>query len=251
MTRWAVVAAPERAAGEAENAQEAARAGSRVGWSAAQGWLARHRLWNIEAGIALLGVILSIGFYTWYAEQGLTLAYGDAISHMSIAYRVFASRDPGLAQLGAVWPPLNHIFMLPFVWNQTLYRSGLGGTIPSMIAYVVAAVYTYRTGAFVFGSWKSGMVAALTLMLNPSILYMQATPMSEMDLICFAVVAVYYACRWSVTLEAPDLTKCAAAVAAGTLIRYDGWALAVALLVIVVAIAWLKRGRLFAEASAL
>ena len=252
MTRWAVVAAPERAAGEAEDAQEAAQTNWRAGWgAAAQGWLARHRLWNIEAGIALLGVILSIGFYTWYAEQGLTLAYGDAISHMSLAYRVFASRDPGLVQLGAVWPPLNHIFMLPFVWNQTLYRSGLGGTIPSMVAYVVAAVYTYRTGALVFGSWRSGVVAALTLMLNPSILYMQATPMSEMDLICFAVVAVYYTCRWSATLEAPDLTKCAAAVAAGTLIRYDGWALAVALLVIIIAIAWIKRGRLFAEASAL
>ena len=243
MARWAAVAAPARS--EDASSVTTSRA------QAARGWLARHGLLRYETLIGLLATALSIGFYVWYAEQGLTLAYGDAISHMSIAYRVFASRNPGLGQLGAVWPPLNHIFMLPFVWNETLYRSGLGGTIPSMIAYVVAAVYMYRTGALVFGSWRSGVVAALTLMLNPSVLYMQATPMSEMDLICFAVVAVYYASRWSATLEAPDLTKCAAAVAAGTLIRYDGWALAVALLVIIVAIAWLKRGRVFAEACAL
>lgn len=243
MARWAAVAAPARSDDALPVTTSHAQA--------ARGWLARHGLLRYETLIGLLAAALSIGFSVWYAEQGLTLAYGDAISHMSIAYRVFASRNPGLAQLGTVWPPLNHIFMLPFVWNQTLYRSGLGGTIPSMIAYVVAAVYMYRTGALVFGSWRSGMVAALTLMLNPSVLYMQATPMSEMDLICFAVVAVYYASRWSATLEAPDLTKCAAAVAAGTLIRYDGWALAVALLVIIVAIAWIKRGRVFAEACAL
>lgn len=213
--------------------------------------LATWRVASIEALVALLATLLSIAACAWYATHGLTLAYGDAISHMSIAHRVFSSRTPGLAQLGSVWPPLNHILMLPFVWNTTLYRSGLGGAFPSMVAYVVAVVYTYRTGALVFGSRGSGMVAAAALMLNPSILYMQATPMSEMDLICFAVVAVFYACRWSTTLDAPDLTKCAAAVAAGTLIRYDGWALALALFVIVVIIAWIKRGRLFAESSAI
>ncbi len=214
-------------------------------------WLSRHGFLRVEMLIALLASVLSIACYIWYASQGLTLAYGDAISHMSIAHRVFASRTPGLAQLGSVWPPLNHILMLPFVWNDTLYRSGLAGSLPSMAAYVAAAVYMYRTGALLFGSWRNGIVAAGVLMLNPSILYMQATPMSEMDLICFAVIAVFYACRWGRTQQAPDLTKCAAAVAAGTLIRYDGWALALALLAIVAAIAWRKRDRLFAEASIL
>ncbi|HEX8994528.1 MAG TPA: glycosyltransferase family 39 protein [Ktedonobacterales bacterium] len=214
-------------------------------------WLVEHGLRRTEALVTIVATLLSVVSFGWYASQGLVLAYGDAISHMSIAHRVFSSRTPGLAQLGSVWPPLDHIFMLPFVWNTTLYRSGLGGALPSMIAYVIAVLYTYRTGALVFGSRTSGLVAASAIMLNPSILYMQATPMSEMDLICFATVAVFYASRWSRTLQAPDLTKCAAAVAAGTLIRYDGWALALALLVILTAIAWIKRGRLFAESTAL
>ncbi len=231
--------------------EERTRITTRGRLQAVRSWLSRHGFLTIEMLVAALATALSICFYAWYASQGLTLAYVDAISHMSIAYRVFASRTPGLAQLGAVWPPFNHILMLPFVWNTALYRSGLGGTIPSMIAYVAAAVYMYRTGAHAFDSRISGVVAACVLMLNPSVLYMQATPMSEMDLICFAVIAVYYASKWSSTLAAPDLTKCAAAVAAGTLIRYDGWALAAALLVVITVIAWIKRGRTFAESSAL
>lgn len=235
----------------APTATRTARSTSQQIFGRAISWLSSHKLLRIEALVALLATILSISSYVWYASRGLTLAYGDAISHMSIAYHVFASRSPGLAQLGSVWPPLNHMFMLPFVWNEILYRSGLGGSIPSMVAYVVAIVYMYRSGSLIFGSRNSGIVAALVLALNPSVLYMQATPMSEMDLICFAVVAVYYACRWAHTLAAPDLTKCAAAVAAGTLIRYDGWALALALLAILILIAWRKRNRVFAESSAL
>ncbi|HEX6799255.1 MAG TPA: hypothetical protein VF116_16215, partial [Ktedonobacterales bacterium] len=89
------------------------------------------------------------------------------------------------------------------------------------------------------------------LMLNPNVLYMQATPMSELDLLCFAVIAVYYATRWAKTLAAPDLVKCALATAAGTLVRYDGWALAAAICVTVIFVAWRRRGRLFAESNLL
>jgi len=52
------------------------------------------------------------------------------------------------------------------------------------------------------------------------------------------VVAIYYAIRTAQTRHALDLVKCAAAVAAGTLIRYDDWALAIAVLPMVALIAW-------------
>ncbi|HEV8193680.1 MAG TPA: hypothetical protein VGP82_19680, partial [Ktedonobacterales bacterium] len=146
------------------------------------------RRWNAEAWVALLASVASVAGYAYYVQQGLTLAYADAISHMMIAHRVFSSATPGLAQLGTVWLPLNHILMLPLVWNDALFRDGFAGAFPSMLAYVVSAVYMYRLGALVFSSRVAGWAAALTLMLNPSVLYMQSTPMSELDLICFAVV---------------------------------------------------------------
>ncbi|HEX9068002.1 MAG TPA: hypothetical protein VF807_04475 [Ktedonobacterales bacterium] len=110
------------------------------------------RRWKMEAWVALLASVTSVASYVYYTQQGLTLAYGDSISHMMIARRVFASSTPGLAQLGTVWLPLNHILMLPLVWNDTLFRDGFAGTLPSMVAYVVSAVYMYRLGGLVFAS---------------------------------------------------------------------------------------------------
>ncbi|HEX6544228.1 MAG TPA: hypothetical protein VF040_20905, partial [Ktedonobacterales bacterium] len=82
------------------------------------------RSWNTGAWVALLASTASVASYVYYVQQGLTLAYPDSISHMMIARRVFASSHPGLAQLGTVWLPLNHILMLPFVWNDTLFHDG-------------------------------------------------------------------------------------------------------------------------------
>jgi hypothetical protein len=209
------------------------------------------RRWDTEAWVALMASAASVASYVYYAQQGLTLAYDDAISHMMIAHRVFSSSTPGLAQLGTVWLPLNHILMLPLIWNDALFRDGFAGTCPSMVAYVVSAVYMYRLGGLVFSSRVAGWAAALTLMLNPSVLYMQSTPMSELDLICFAVVAIFYAIRWARSFDANDLVKCALATAAGTLVRYDGWALALALLFVVGVVAWRLRGRLIAESHGL
>jgi 4-amino-4-deoxy-L-arabinose transferase-like glycosyltransferase len=199
--------------------------------------------------IGIVATALSLVAYHWYVSQGLTLAYLDAISHMSIARNVWSSQTPGLAQLGTVWPPLNHIAMLPLIWNSTLFRDGFAGTLPSMLAYVVAAIFMYRTGKLLFSSRTAGWMTALALMLNPSVLYMQSTPMSEMDLICCAVVAVYFVLRWVREFHPADLVKAALATAAGTLVRYDCWALAVALAAVVVLVAWRYHGHVVAEAN--
>lgn len=204
-----------------------------------------------ERGVALLASALSVGFYVWYANQGLIFAYSDAVSHMMIARWVYTSRTPGLAQLGTVWLPLHHALMLPFVWNDPLWRSGFAGAFPSMVAFVVGSVYMFRVGKLCFTSAAAGFVAALAFMLNPNMLYMQSTAMSELDLLCAGVIAVYYLLRWTYVDRAADLVKCGAAIAAGTLIRYDGWALAAASAVIVAYVAWRKRGRVGAEARSI
>ncbi|HZC07421.1 MAG TPA: glycosyltransferase family 39 protein, partial [Ktedonobacterales bacterium] len=156
------------------------------------------------------------------------MAYTDAISHMMIARRVLISVTPGLAQLGTVWLPLHHMLMLPLIGNATLYRDGFAGALPSMVAYVVGAVYLYRTARLLFASRMAGWVAALTYLLNANVLYMQGTAMTESDMLCASAVAIYYLLRWSRQALTLDLVKAAAAIAAGTLVRYDSWALALA-----------------------
>jgi Dolichyl-phosphate-mannose-protein mannosyltransferase len=215
----------------------------------------RARVWSWvrahvtdEWAVALLALALSIGFFVWYETHGLTLAFNDARIRELISRRVLLGRTPGLAQLGTTWLPLPSLLMLPLIWSDTLFRSGLAGSLPSMLAYVLAGVYMYRTGRLVSGSRAGGWLAALVLILNPSLLYMQSTAMSEVPSLTAFVIAIYYAVRVAETHHALDLVKCGAAVAAGTLIRYEDWALAFALVPVLALIAWRHRGYLLAEA---
>ena len=209
-------------------------------------WLRAHV--TDEWAVVLLAVALSIGFFVWYETHGLTLAFNDARIRELISRRVIFSRTPGLGQLGTTWLPLPSLLMLPLIWSDTLFRSGLAGSLPSMGAYVLAGVYMYRIGRLVSGSRAGGWLAALVLLLNPSLLYMQSTAMSEVPSLTAFVIAIYYAVRVAETHHASDLVKCATAVAAGTLIRYDDWILAFALVPVLALIAWRHRGYLLAEA---
>jgi len=217
--------------------------------------VARLRSWTLPRVhltdawvIALLATALSIGFFVWYETHGLTIAFNDARIRELIGRRVLMSTTPGLAQLGTTWLPLPSLLMLPLIWSDTLFRDGLAGSLPSMLSYVIAAVYIYRTARLVTGSRAGGWIAAAALMLNPSLLYMQSTAMSEVPSLAAFVVAIYYAVRLAETHHAQDLVKCAAAVAAGTLIRYDDWLLALALVPTLALIAWRQRGKALAEA---
>jgi dolichyl-phosphate-mannose-protein mannosyltransferase len=207
--------------------------------------------WNAAAWVALLASVASIASYIYYSQQGLTLAYGDAISHMMIARRILSGLTPGLAQAGTNWLPLNHLLMLPFIWNDVLFHDGFAGTFPSMVAFVIGAVYLFRTGRLLFSSSIAGAIAAGVFILNPNILYMQSTAMTESDTLCLSIVAVYYVLTWVHSDHAADIVKAAIATAAGTLVRYDTWALACALFVFVVYIGWKRRGRVTAEAYGL
>jgi Dolichyl-phosphate-mannose-protein mannosyltransferase len=201
-----------------------------------------------ELVLAVLAIILSIGFFAWYDAHGLTFAFNDARSREMIARRVVMSRSPGLAQLGSTWLPLPFMLMLPLMWDETLFSSGIAGSLPSMLGYVLAVIYMYRIARLVSSSRVAGWLAAGVLMLNPSLLYMQSTAMSESASLSAYVVATYYALRVAQTYHALDIVKCATAAAAGTLVRYENWVLAIIFLPILVYICWRRRGRALAEA---
>src|SRR5579859_6217231 len=72
----------------------------------------------------LLGV-LSIAAFVYFLTSGVGLSYNDARSHLDIGRRVVEGLKPGLAQLGSVWLPLPHILMIPTVWNDFFWHTGL------------------------------------------------------------------------------------------------------------------------------
>ena len=109
--------------------------------------------WFLErqrARLALILVLLSLTAVVFYCAKQELLLYGDAVAHVNIARRLVDNRHPSesFGQLGTVWLPLQHMAMLPFVWNESLWRSGIAGAIPSMLAYLlgVTGIFWPREG---------------------------------------------------------------------------------------------------------
>src|SRR5579863_3223872 len=94
--------------------------------------------------VAQLAAAVSIASFFYYLRQGDLLLYGDAVAHINIARRVFDSRTPGLLQLGTVWLPLPHLLLMPFLLVDSAWQSGIGGSIPSMVAYVLGTAGIFR-----------------------------------------------------------------------------------------------------------
>jgi hypothetical protein len=204
-----------------------------------------------------VGALSIVALLSYYIRQELLL-YGDAVAHINIARRVVDNRHPieSLAELGTVWLPLQHIAMLPFVWNQALWRSGIAGAIPGMVAYVLGAL-----GIFRLVSGRAPRVAAYfaaaIYALNPNLLYLQTTAMNEPIFLAFFIWALAYLdefLRGCLPSAEPQvlpprtqpnraLEACGITLAGGAFTRYDGWFVAAVIGVIVACILALWRRR--------
>src|SRR5579859_1435088 len=112
----------------------------------------------------------------WYFAQNYQiLLLGDTYAHMLIARRLFDNSTPGLAQLGGIWLPLPHLLMLPFIWNDYLWHTGLAGSFVAMPCYVISTIYIFRAARRLTHNSRASFVGTLVFLLNPNILYLQST----------------------------------------------------------------------------
>jgi hypothetical protein len=182
----------------------------------------------VSAFAALFSLLAFLFFY----RQGDLLLWGDAVAHINIARRLYDSMRPGSDQLGSVWLPLPHLLVAPFVSGDWLWRSGVGGSLPSMAAYVlgVAGIFRLvRARASRAGAW----LAAAIYGLNPSLLYMQSTAMTEAVFLAALIWSIVYFDDYLRGLDEGDanlasraIERCGVALAAAIFTRYDGWFLA-------------------------
>ncbi len=101
--------------------------------------------WDRETkSVAALAACVSVVAFLITYRSGAVLLYGDAVAHINIARRVFDSQTPGLLQLGTVWLPLPHLLMMPLVASNWAWQTGVGGSLPSMAAYVFGVVGLFR-----------------------------------------------------------------------------------------------------------
>ncbi|HYE22136.1 MAG TPA: glycosyltransferase family 39 protein, partial [Verrucomicrobiae bacterium] len=179
---------------------------------------------SAEKWVVTISIVLAFSATAYYFATDAIVAYGDAESHLNIAKRVVHSLTPGFAQLGGIWLPLPHILLLPLVYFNSLWRSGLAGSIISGIAFVISSLYIYKLTFHISKNKVGSIFAALVFMLNLNILYLQATPMTELPLIVFFILSTYYFVRF-LDDESRIINLLLAAFFGfcATLSRYDGW----------------------------
>jgi hypothetical protein len=194
--------------------------------------------------LAALTGLLSTAAVWFYYSRGAILLYGDAPAHINIARRVFDSRTPGVFQLGTVWLPLPHLLEIPFIANGWLWHTGLGASVPSMLAYVAGALGIFRLVRGL-ASRTTAWIAVAIYALNPNLIYMQSTAMTEpLYLALFIWTMVFFSEFVRTAKDRPDqarrsVEKCAITLSASMLARYDAWFLAAVLWVAVI-LYWLK-----------
>lgn len=198
----------------------------------------RFRQQRDEARFTMLLAAISVAALLYcYAHQQILL-YGDAVAHLNIARRVVDNRHPlaSYGQLGTVWLPLQHVAMLPFIWVDTLWRSGIAGAIPGMVAYVLGALGIFRLVGVRAGQ-PAAYLASAIYALNPNLLYMQTTAMNEPIFLAFFIWSVVWLDEFlraafpsrnrdvgtARTKPRRALEYCGIVMAGGALTRYDGW----------------------------
>jgi hypothetical protein len=127
--------------------------------------------------------------------------------------------------------------MIPFVYSDAAWRTGIGGALPSMVGYVLGTIGIFRLvrealsssdtvdSSARFVAWISAAIYAA----NPNLMYMQSTAMTEPLYLAWFVWALVYFSEFVYKTSASaksgnrSLIKCGVCLAGASLTRYDGW----------------------------
>lgn len=184
-------------------------------------------IWMLSVFLAFMALMVCY-------SRGYVLLYGDAVAHLGIARRILDTRNPGLVQLGGVWLPLPHLLMLPFVWKMAWWQSGLAGAWPSLFCFILSVVGFFRLCRRMLAPrWAT--VATAFYMLNPNLLYLATTAMTEP---LFLALLIWMTLLTMECVEATRLGEdkrvtrrligLGLLIFAAVFTRYDGWILGAA-----------------------
>ena len=210
--------------------------------------------------LAVFGLVIGCAAAIHYFRQGLTLSHYDAKAHLVVARRVLDSITPEYSQIGAVWLPLPHVLNLLPVQVDALYRTGASGVAISILAFALACYSIAHLVLRVTRSRAAAAVSVAMFALDPDVLYLQSTPMTEpllFGLVLLSVVLVY---DWVDALQRQPLgspviarevqsagAKAGWSMVAACLTRYEAWIVTAAILVVATLALW-RRGLSLAAA---
>ena len=181
----------------------------------------------------MLAIVTALsGGAAWvvFFRQGLVLSHYDAKAHLVVARRVFDNLTPGWQQIGAVWLPLPHILdMLP-VQVDLFYRTGLFASLVSIACLAITCYASTQLILRTTGSSVGAITCSVLLVLNPNLLYLYTTPMTEPLLLATMLLVVLWLVEWvdaagvgSGEPRARLPPKLACALFAAVWTRYEAW----------------------------
>ena len=165
--------------------------------------------------------ILSLLYF--YNNGQMHMANYDVIARLNASRKVIDSLTPGVGQLGGVWLPFPQVLMVPFIWNDYLWHSGLAGYLISGVAFIVGALYLYKTTLLLTKSIKTSLLIWFIFVSNINILLLQTMAMSEMFFTACLMLVCYYLILWIKTHDLLHFLLSAFFVMLLTLTRYEGY----------------------------
>ena len=191
-------------------------------------------------------LIVGVAAAWHYSSAGLALAHYDARAHLVVARRIIDSLTPGWQQVGAVWLPLPHLLNMLPVQIDVLYRSGASAIALSVVSMTIAVAAMSTAIRHTTGSASGAIAASALLLLNPNVLYLQSTPMTEPLLFATVMLSIVLAERWVTFCPEQGPARAGIALAAACLTRYEGWPIAAAIIALTPVIL-MRRGMSFGQ----
>jgi len=170
-----------------------------------------------------LAAILGVAATWLYVSAGLSLSHYDAKAHLVVARRILDSLTPSWEQIGAVWLPLPHVLNALPVQVDVFYRTGASAIALSIGSFALTVACLSAIVIKVTGSRAGGALAAVLFALNPDVLYLQSTPMTEPMLFALTSLVVLHLTAWAVD-DAIEIRKGVGwTIVLATLTRYEAW----------------------------
>ena len=190
----------------------------------------------------MVALLVGLGAWAFYLNEGLVLAHYDAKAHLVVARRVVDSLTPGWRQIGAVWLPLPHLIQILPTQIDFFYRTGTFGSLLSVACFAVATLTLSRLVLLMTGSRLGAIASGGLFILNPNLLYVHSTPMTEPLLLAGTLLSVLGLWEW---LAAPSTSSPPRTLGwtlfLTTWTRYEAWPILVAALAAAAFVLW-RRG---------
>src|SRR5438445_273308 len=170
-----------------------------------------------------LAAALGGAIVAWrYHLLGLTLTHYDARGHLVVARRIIDSITPGWQQIGAVWLPLPHLLNMLPVQIDAFYRTGASAVAISIASFAIATAAVAWIVLLLTESAPAALAASAVFALNPNIVYLQATPMTEPLLLGLTTLGIALLLVWSKTGTVRP-AGAGVVLALACLTRYEAW----------------------------